>query len=615
MNLLILSNAINFIGVALALWLGIFIITRSPRRTLTRVAALVLWAIAGYQLGNLTYYNQLRENANQYWAALFRWSTFFAPALWLHLSLCWLPESLARPRRKFALGAYLLAAIWTAIETLSPSPLFIERYNPDSPLLGTTREPNSLFPLFILYALGCAMGIAINLMQARRLAALGSALQRHLNLISSASLLVAIAALYLLGIVQLQLNLPNVVSDILLTVGIALMGYAVALESARLDGRSVQRDFLYSLLVVGFVCVAYLFATLLSYIIYNIPFVTFIFVLMLAVISHSAYDWARATFDRFFFEAPTRALRENLRSLAQEAGSEDELPLALRQLFTTLCQNIELSHGALLLKQGEGYVADATYRLSPLTQPLALNLMDEASQLTAEVWPSLALHPLRVMGQPAAALALGAKENGGPYSSADEDLIADVADRMEQVLTLMSLHAERTRQLNAQVVAYRESERAVQATLIQQVEAAQTETSQSAILIPGYSEKEFVGAVEDVLRHLNDIPHLGEHRLAALQSVARRLNATATTNLDKGRALKGLTVEALNKLRPADAPEPKQAGNEWYAYLILRDAYMLGVPNREIMARYYISEGTFNRTRRRAIRAVARALAEGESNW
>jgi hypothetical protein len=34
--------------------------------------------------------------------------------------------------------------------------------------------------------------------------------------------------------------------------------------------------------------------------------------------------------------------------------------------------------------------------------------------------------------------------------------------------------------------------------------------------------------------------------------------------------------------------------------------------NRDIMSRLYISEGTFNRTRRRAVRGVARALQEVE---
>ena len=59
---------------------------------------------------------------------------------------------------------------------------------------------------------------------------------------------------------------------------------------------------------------------------------------------------------------------------------------------------------------------------------------------------------------------------------------------------------------------------------------------------------------------------------------------------------------------PVQNPPPR----EWYAYLILRDAYVEERPNREIMLRLFISEGTFNRTRRSAIRSLARDLGEME---
>jgi hypothetical protein len=52
----------------------------------------------------------------------------------------------------------------------------------------------------------------------------------------------------------------------------------------------------------------------------------------------------------------------------------------------------------------------------------------------------------------------------------------------------------------------------------------------------------------------------------------------------------------------------------WYAYIILHDAYLEGARNRDVMARLYISEGTFNRTRRLALRGVARWMSERFSN-
>lgn len=52
---------------------------------------------------------------------------------------------------------------------------------------------------------------------------------------------------------------------------------------------------------------------------------------------------------------------------------------------------------------------------------------------------------------------------------------------------------------------------------------------------------------------------------------------------------------------------------EWYPYIILHGAYIDDKPNREIMSQLYISEGTFNRTRRSAMRTVTRVLEEMEA--
>jgi hypothetical protein len=60
LDLLVLSNAVNFVGVAMALWLGFINLTRSPRHTLTRAMAqaltivINLLAISSLLIGNRT---------------------------------------------------------------------------------------------------------------------------------------------------------------------------------------------------------------------------------------------------------------------------------------------------------------------------------------------------------------------------------------------------------------------------------------------------------------------------------------------------------------------------------------------------------------------------------
>jgi len=133
-------------------------------------------------------------------------------------------------------------------------------------------------------------------------------------------------------------------------------------------------------------------------------------------------------------------------------------------------------------------------------------------------------------------------------------------------------------------------------------------------ILEGISEKELISLVEDALRHLYDYPYLGEHRLAQLRIVESHLDVrdgAFVTHLDRGKALQDVLTTALEKLKPP-GPQPSLPTREWHQYIILHDSYVLGELNRDIMAKLYIGEGTFNRARRRAIRGVARALKEME---
>jgi hypothetical protein len=115
---------------------------------------------------------------------------------------------------------------------------------------------------------------------------------------------------------------------------------------------------------------------------------------------------------------------------------------------------------------------------------------------------------------------------------------------------------------------------------------------------------DFVKIVEDDLRHLFDYTLLGESALIG------QLGIAGDSHLERGKALYTLLLAALEALRPA-GPRPREPiPRLWFNYVVLYDAYVESVPNREIMARLYISEGTFNRTRRNALRSLARLLLE-----
>jgi hypothetical protein len=119
--------------------------------------------------------------------------------------------------------------------------------------------------------------------------------------------------------------------------------------------------------------------------------------------------------------------------------------------------------------------------------------------------------------------------------------------------------------------------------------------------------------LEDALRHLYDYAYLGEHELSGLRVVEAYVGdqVKVVTNLDRGRALSQMLIDVIERLRPP-GPVPKPLTREWEQYTILHDAYVQGALNREIMAKLYVSESSFNRARRRAVRGIARAVAELE---
>ena len=114
----------------------------------------------------------------------------------------------------------------------------------------------------------------------------------------------------------------------------------------------------------------------------------------------------------------------------------------------------------------------------------------------------------------------------------------------------------------------------------------------------------FIKLVEDALRKFPDFILLGASPLAGY------LGVQGETQIARGKQPQRLLQEAIEALRPDGRRPAEPLPRAWYNYVVLYDAYVEGVLNREVMARLYISEGAFNRTHRNAVRGVARLLIE-----
>jgi len=123
--------------------------------------------------------------------------------------------------------------------------------------------------------------------------------------------------------------------------------------------------------------------------------------------------------------------------------------------------------------------------------------------------------------------------------------------------------------------------------------------------IPSDPETWFIKLVEDCLRKLPDAMALGGSPLTDYVGIK------GESEVARGKKLQRLLHGAIESLRPAGVRPVGALPKAWFNYAVLYDAYVVGIKNREVMAKLYISEGTFNRTRRIALRGVALWLIEG----
>jgi hypothetical protein len=83
------------------------------------------------------------------------------------------------------------------------------------------------------------------------------------------------------------------------------------------------------------------------------------------------------------------------------------------------------------------------------------------------------------------------------------------------------------------------------------------------------------------------------------------------TPLERARTLREVLVNAIEGLKPADGDVSIESPGA-LQYHILREEYVRGLQNKQIMARHSISAGTFHRHRRAAIQTLADELRTRE---
>lgn len=418
--------------------------------------------------------------------------------------------------------------------------------------------------------------------------------RRQLYILAAATLTAGLSAPVSYIVYTFDIPVPRVILSIFLGITVLLMGYGVVRYSALVEQRVLGRDLFYNGTAILLVALLYLIVGWISVLMYGVPAAALAFIVILAILTHSLMDVGRQAMDFIFLRRDARELRTRLRRLTARVREPQALKENLRLTFQTLCTSVHASYGLVLVFESDSTSELVSYRWNrdKVQAPVSQLMLDDAiqpepKQLAAPLDDAGLIIPLYTASGQIGVLLLGQPENALRYSPTDIEDLLELSDQIANIMNVIQRETEFLSQLS------------------------ELSKTQQPLLDTGPGQIH-VSVVEDGLRNMHDYSYLGSCPLANLEQVKNQLSSDAVTHLDRGREVHQIMLNALEKLRPAgDLPkEPIQ--REWFPYVILHDAYVDGVQNRDIMSKLYISEGTFNRTRRAAVRSLVKALAEME---
>ena len=600
---------INFGFLMIAVWLGIYVITRNPRSLVSWLTGITLWSVAGLFLNMLLALNppplgqeyplwmsvllpfwtaDIIEQTSSSW--LRGWLVAPAIVFWHHVTILLRQGGMNPWRWTRVLLGYLVALV--TILLLVYSNLIFARDAGD-PIYMNTLNPGPLYPLFMLLLILFTIFCLINLVRSTR--ASPSVMQRNqLRILIFATLIAGLVGPVEVFTELFSIGAPRVTLSILLGIAVILIGYGVAQYSALVQGRTIRRDFIYNAIAMLIISGLYILVTRISAQFFDVPPAVYIFIVLLAIITHSLIDFARQFLDYLFFNRERRNIRHNLTLLADSVG-ERRVSENLDLMFASMCTSVRATFGMIILFDEYQLNLKSTYKWRETRLPLSRGDLstDDVRHLEPGHFPNplsevVLLIPLYDNPDQAGAILFGTPINGVRYSNADVEQLLYPSDQI----------------LDAIQAADQEEE---------YLEKLPEITQAQKMMVDEFTQEITIKMVEDALRNLFDYAYLGDSQLVKLRLVTRELPGGATTYIDNGKAVNKILTSAVEKLRPGEELPAEPLPREWHAYTILNGAYIEDRLNRDIMSQLYISEGTFNRTRRAAVRSVRRMLEEMEA--
>lgn len=580
MQILLLKStrAVDFIAASISLWQAFYIFGKGFPSKIALRATVVFLALFVFFFGA---YDSLIHPAES-WAIVRAFVIIITLVAWYSLTLQLLTDIVVARSRFYGMLLYSVGVL-AAILLLTVKNIFI--LNEENILeVGRMRLglPYVVYGIFLTLA---AAGNLYNLLSGTR-----EGLKKRGRYFLAATMFASTGAIY--GVLTLALThpMPRLILDLMAFMSVILLGIAVARHQILIDRRIALYDVPVSAITTLSLSSVYAFIAWVWT--HNSDLV--IVVMVFAIATHSMRDLAHEYVEQVRLRNEYN-FRRKLRELEDTALDTKRLYYRLKVGLGLLCKILSASGGFIAMRNGDKFVVVASRNSSfGINNPIHSELVtcnDVSKPVNSHLSEIAWLVPSFEGQEQIAVIAIGKPKAKPEYSSNDLELLGEVAD---QVGTLISLNQIRT------------ENRQDDSGLAENNSTADMELSTKKFVMSIASEPdlEFIRIVEEGLRNLPDYIALGDSPLAS------RFRVQAESYVERGKLIYQILVESIEMLRPSGVRPDEPLPRVWYNYVVLHDAYVERVSNHEIMARLYISQGTFHRTRRNALRGLARLLLE-----
>ncbi|MBX3035429.1 MAG: GAF domain-containing protein [Anaerolineales bacterium] len=563
----LLSYFVVLISMSAAMWLAFYLFARGFPSLLALQTTFALTAMAIFFWLTYNHFFNPLPQLNYVKAILLN----VAMASWYEVTYRLLEKNAQQKWRWMRYGLYAL---------LSLSILLLFLYKPES----SRRFDDELYVaqldgslpnvVYSLTQIGLTVSLMFNLFIGEKIRFTPQG-----RLFLAASFCIALALVY--GVVSLifpTVPFLRLVQDGLVFSGFFILGLSVLRHQSLLERRTVFQDFPLTLLVIASLALIYIF---LASVFFQVQANVLASLIGVVVITHSVYDLTREFLERYRAKQERQFRKTVLHTDLQESQTY------LQNALEALCLQINASAGLVAVREGEHFAvvasnnsisvnSEAPY---PPFSDTATHLVSFSRRIKNIQWASSIFDDNRQI----AFVGIGEPIHRIDYSSGELDLLQEFTDYVSLILSISTNRKE-----NQEV--FQSKYQTATANVIEALSHAPDET--------------IVKMTEEGLRKFHDYIHLGQSPLAEW------LNAPGSSHIERGKKVQAILRNGIESLRPSGERPEEPLPRDWYNYAILYDAYIKGVSNNEVMARLYVSEGTFHRTRRNAVRGVTRWLIE-----